>query len=237
MLLRFAHRALLQIINFGGGGTARPTKSGFTQLDGQWLALRTGAWSSTDPCGSPALCVCVCAWAGAAAVDAVTSDTSSAMNAARRALMLILTSLRRLDRSVWIDRQSGPSELIGIRVFSGYGRMARRGVINQAEEVIADLVNAATAFVGQLSTFDEWTVLLVTFLSTGLGLAFTLVGIPILAASVALWRLFAMAERRISDALLDTDVPDPYRPSPQATWWRRGLDKLGGVVEFGEESV
>ncbi|MFI5896180.1 DedA family protein [Actinoplanes sp. NPDC051513] len=40
--------------------------------------------------------------------------------------------------------------------------------------MIADLVSAATAFVGQLSTYDEWTVLVVTFLSTGIEMTFLL---------------------------------------------------------------
>jgi len=69
-------------------------------------------------------------------------------------------------------------------------------------------------------------VLLVTLLSTGLGLAFTLIGIPIVAATIALWRLLAMGERRLSNALLGTAVADPYRRTVAATWWRRGLDRL-----------
>lgn len=40
--------------------------------------------------------------------------------------------------------------------------------------MIADLVHAATAFVDRLSTFDEWAVLLATFLSTGIEMTFLL---------------------------------------------------------------
>lgn len=52
--------------------------------------------------------------------------------------------------------------------------MVRRAVSDQAEEVIADLVSAATSFVDQLSTFDESTVLLFTFLSTAIEMTFLL---------------------------------------------------------------
>jgi signal transduction histidine kinase len=71
-----------------------------------------------------------------------------------------------------------------------------------------------------------YVILLVTLLSTGLGLAFTLIGLPILAGTVALWRLLAKGERRLSGALLGTEVPDPYRVTTAPTWWRRGLDRL-----------
>jgi len=67
---------------------------------------------------------------------------------------------------------------------------------------------------------------IVTVGSTGLGLAITLIGIPILALTVLLWRLFAMGERRLAGALLGTDVPDPYRVPASASWWQRGFERL-----------
>jgi signal transduction histidine kinase len=70
-------------------------------------------------------------------------------------------------------------------------------------------------------------VTIVTVGTTGLGLAFTLIGLPILALTVVLWRLFAMGERRLAGALLDTDVPDPYRVPTSPSWWRRNLERLG----------
>jgi signal transduction histidine kinase len=69
-------------------------------------------------------------------------------------------------------------------------------------------------------------VVIVTLGSTGLGLAFTLIGLPILALTVVLWRLFAMGERRRAGALLGTDVPDPYRIPTEPSWWRRNLQRL-----------
>ncbi|MFF5289608.1 DedA family protein [Paractinoplanes globisporus] len=51
--------------------------------------------------------------------------------------------------------------------------------------MIADLVNAATAFVGQLSTFDEWKVLLITFVSTGIEMTF-LAGLLVPGESVVM---------------------------------------------------
>jgi membrane protein DedA with SNARE-associated domain len=44
----------------------------------------------------------------------------------------------------------------------------------QADPVIADLMNAATAFVDRLSTLDEWMVLLFTFLSSAVEMTFLL---------------------------------------------------------------
>jgi membrane-associated protein len=52
--------------------------------------------------------------------------------------------------------------------------MARRNAGGQADHVLADLMNAATAFVDWLSTLDEWTVLLVTFVTTAVEMTFLL---------------------------------------------------------------
>ena len=53
---------------------------------------------------------------------------------------------------------------------------------------------------------------LVTVLSTGLALAITLIGIPILIAAMYAWRGLAQFERGLLAALLDTEIPAPYRP-------------------------
>jgi hypothetical protein len=58
-------------------------------------------------------------------------------------------------------------------------------------------------------------VVLVTGLSTGIGLAITLLGIPVLLLTAVLWRTFARWERRLANALLGTDLKDPYRPTEQ----------------------
>ena len=62
---------------------------------------------------------------------------------------------------------------------------------------------------------------LVTALSTGVGLAVTLVGIPILIGSVYAWGWLAGLERRIILALTGTAIQSPYRPLPEGGWWQR----------------
>jgi signal transduction histidine kinase len=64
-------------------------------------------------------------------------------------------------------------------------------------------------------------VFLVTVLSLGVGLAVTLVGIPILIASVYAWGWLAEGERRIIRSLTGTEIPSPYRPLPEDGWWER----------------
>ena len=62
---------------------------------------------------------------------------------------------------------------------------------------------------------------LVTALSTGVGLAVTLIGIPILIASVYAWGWLAGLERRAIRSLTGTAIPSPYRPLPGGGWWKR----------------
>src|SRR5829696_494483 len=62
---------------------------------------------------------------------------------------------------------------------------------------------------------------LVTALSFGFGTAITLIGIPVLVASVWAWRWLAQLERRLIGRLLGTEIPSPYRPEPvSGPWWR-----------------
>src|SRR3954471_23621153 len=56
-----------------------------------------------------------------------------------------------------------------------------------------------------------WWSLLVTLLAVGLGLVVTLVGIPILAATLLIWVWIADTERWRARVLLDLDVERPYR--------------------------
>jgi signal transduction histidine kinase len=64
-------------------------------------------------------------------------------------------------------------------------------------------------------------VFLVTALSLGVGLAVTLVGIPILIGSVYAWGWLAGLERQIIGALIGNVIPSPYRPLPEGGWWER----------------
>jgi signal transduction histidine kinase len=58
-------------------------------------------------------------------------------------------------------------------------------------------------------------VFLVTTISLGVGLAVTLIGIPILIAAVYAWGWLAELERRAIQALTGTRIPNPYRPVPE----------------------
>jgi signal transduction histidine kinase len=65
-------------------------------------------------------------------------------------------------------------------------------------------------------------VFLVVAISLGVGLAITLIGIPILILSVYAWGGLAEGERRIIAALTGTVIPNPYRPVPEeASRWGR----------------
>ena len=55
---------------------------------------------------------------------------------------------------------------------------------------------------------------LVTGISAGLGLAITLIGLPILLAMLYLWRWMAQGERRVIGSLVGVEIADPYRPPP-----------------------
>ena len=70
-------------------------------------------------------------------------------------------------------------------------------------------------------------VFLVTALSTGVGLAVTLVGIPILIGSVYAWGWMAGVERHIISALTGNHIASPYRPLPEGGWWVRLRARLG----------
>lgn len=62
--------------------------------------------------------------------------------------------------------------------------------------------------------------LMITGISLGFGLLITLVGIPILAATLFVSRAIAGIERRRAALLLDASVPVPYRPDPPGRWWQ-----------------
>ncbi len=64
-------------------------------------------------------------------------------------------------------------------------------------------------------------VVLVTALSLGVGLAVTLVGIPILIGCVYAWGWLAGLERRAISVLTGNIIASPYRPLPEGGWWDR----------------
>jgi len=70
-------------------------------------------------------------------------------------------------------------------------------------------------------------IFLVTAISIGLGLAITLVGIPILVGCVYAWGWLAELERRIIGALTGTRIANPYRPLPEGGRWEHLRARLG----------
>lgn len=64
-----------------------------------------------------------------------------------------------------------------------------------------------------------WFTLIVTLVSTGIGLAITLIGIPVLIGTVYAMRWMAQAERGMVRGMLGRDVEVHYRTSDDPRWW------------------
>jgi len=79
-------------------------------------------------------------------------------------------------------------------------------------QALVDTAYILTGFVLAIA----WWVLLVTLIATGGGMAVTLVGLPILAATVVIWVKIAESERWRARVFLRLDVPSPYRPLPES---------------------
>jgi signal transduction histidine kinase len=85
----------------------------------------------------------------------------------------------------------------------------------------------ATYLISSLALGILWFTVLVTLLSTGLGLLITLVGLPILAFTLWVTRGMAQAERALAASLLGTRVPGQYRRPARPGWWRSFVTRLG----------
>ncbi|MEZ5093666.1 sensor histidine kinase [Nocardioides sp.] len=86
--------------------------------------------------------------------------------------------------------------------------------------------DAAYLLTGFPIALVSFTVL-VTGLSTGLGLLITLLGIPVLVVTLQVARLFAAVERWRVELTTGTPVLAAYRPiDPQGGWLRRWWDRL-----------
>jgi signal transduction histidine kinase len=72
-----------------------------------------------------------------------------------------------------------------------------------------------------------WFVTLVTLLSVGVGTAITLVGIPILLITMAIWHGGAMFERWRHRVLYGDEIPSPYKPVPGGSLWKDIKTRLG----------
>ena len=68
---------------------------------------------------------------------------------------------------------------------------------------------------------------LVSAISFGFGTAITLIGIPVLIATMWAWRWLAELERGLFARLVGVEIPSPYRPDPVGgRWWRRVSARL-----------
>jgi signal transduction histidine kinase len=70
-------------------------------------------------------------------------------------------------------------------------------------------------------------VILVTLIAVGLGLAITLIGIPILAVAVLTWIAAAVIERHRIRFFFGVRIPSPYRPRAQGSLLKRARSVLG----------
>ena len=66
-----------------------------------------------------------------------------------------------------------------------------------------------------------WHVILAVGLTLGVGTLIIWVGVFVLALTVLAWRGGAWLERRWVSAMLGVHIPDPYRPPPEGSLWRR----------------
>ena len=87
------------------------------------------------------------------------------------------------------------------------GRLGRGRFHRGWRQAFADTAYILSGFA--LAT--AWWVLLVTLISLGVGMAVTLVGLPILAATIYLWTKIAETERWRARGLLGLEVASPYR--------------------------
>ena len=93
----------------------------------------------------------------------------------------------------------------------------RRGWHRGWRQALVDTIYIVTGFALAVT----WLALLVTLISAGTGSVVTLVGIPILAATMYLWTRIADLERWRARRFLGIDVGDPYREIEARTFLRR----------------
>ncbi len=76
---------------------------------------------------------------------------------------------------------------------------------------------------------------IVTGFSTGLGMLITLLGIPVLIATMYVSRWMGAAERARARGLLGLTVPAAYRPNPSdVPWWRAQWERLKDPAAWRE---
>ncbi len=99
------------------------------------------------------------------------------------------------------------------RIFGPYGRPQ---VWKESAHLLLDLAMGIALF-----------TVVITMLSLSAGLLITLVGLPLLALTVAIGRWVGSVERARARALLDTPLPGWPTLSADGTWWQRAIRWLG----------
>ncbi len=106
--------------------------------------------------------------------------------------------------------------------------VSRTGLSARVRVLVSREVWLATAFLllnALLGVF--WFVALVTLISLGLGLAYTLIGLVILGLTMRFWMAGATLERRRAGLLLGTRIAPPYRALPERGILARALARAG----------
>src|SRR5579875_283766 len=67
-----------------------------------------------------------------------------------------------------------------------------------------------------------WFITLVTLFSVGVSMVVVWVGLPILVMTLLLWIGGARLERSRFGMMLATEIPTPYLPLPEGSWFARG---------------
>ena len=88
--------------------------------------------------------------------------------------------------------------------------------LRQPRTLTATVYLLVSMFVGL-----TWHVVLATGLLLGVGTLIIWIGVFVLALTLLAWRGGAWLERRWVRAMLGVDIPDPYRPLPAGSLWRR----------------
>jgi signal transduction histidine kinase len=98
------------------------------------------------------------------------------------------------------------------------GGAVRRALapLGQVRTLTATIYLLLSMFVGL-----TWHVVLAVGLTVGVGTLVIWVGVFVLALTVLAWRGGAWLERRWVRAMLGVQIPDPYRPAPSGSLWRR----------------
>ena len=80
---------------------------------------------------------------------------------------------------------------------------------------------AAAFFILSFALGIFWFIALATLISTGIGLAITLIGLPLLVATAIVWTWGAQAERLRIELFTGARIPSPYRRNPPGPALRR----------------